>query len=40
VPFRLGASAEVAILTLARGDVAGISGAQSTDARTRGQTVR
>ncbi|HEY7861103.1 MAG TPA: metallophosphoesterase [Gemmatimonadaceae bacterium] len=40
VPFRVGASAEVAILTLARGEVAGISGAQSTDARTRGQTVR
>ncbi|MGH7622465.1 MAG: metallophosphoesterase, partial [Gemmatimonadaceae bacterium] len=35
VPFRVGARAEVAILTLARGDAAGISGAQSIDARTR-----
>lgn len=35
VPFRLGARAEVAILTLARGEEAGMSGAQSTDARAR-----
>jgi hypothetical protein len=35
VPFRVGARAEVAILTLSRGEAAGISGAQSADARTR-----
>ncbi|MGH7623169.1 MAG: metallophosphoesterase, partial [Gemmatimonadaceae bacterium] len=35
VPFRVGARAEVAILTLARGGTAAIAGAQSTDARTR-----
>lgn len=35
VPFRVGARAEVAILTLRQGAVAGIVGAQSTDARTR-----
>jgi predicted MPP superfamily phosphohydrolase len=40
VPFRLGARSEVAILTLVRGDVAGISGAQSIDARARTQPVR
>jgi predicted MPP superfamily phosphohydrolase len=40
VPFRVGARSEVAILTLARSDIAGISGAQSVDARTRTQTPR
>ena len=35
VPFRVGARAEVAILTLRAGAIAGIVGAQSTDARTR-----
>jgi predicted MPP superfamily phosphohydrolase len=35
IPFRLGARAEVSILTLRRGSDAGISGAQSIDARTR-----
>ncbi|MBK5188455.1 MAG: metallophosphoesterase [Gemmatimonadaceae bacterium] len=35
IPFRVGARAEVSILTLRRGAEAGIAGAQSADARTR-----
>ncbi len=35
IPFRIGARAELSVLTLTRGGVAGISGAQSVDARTR-----
>jgi hypothetical protein len=35
IPFRVGARAEVSILTLTRGPEAGITGAQSIDARTR-----
>jgi hypothetical protein len=35
IPFRLGARAEVSILTLRRGAQAGIAGAQSVDSRTR-----
>jgi hypothetical protein len=34
IPFRVGAPAEVAILTLARGGTASIEGAQALDART------
>jgi uncharacterized protein len=33
IPFRIGARAELSILTLTRGSEAGIAGAQSTDAR-------
>jgi predicted MPP superfamily phosphohydrolase len=35
IPFRVGARAEVSVLTLTRGREAGIVGAQSVDARTR-----
>lgn len=35
IPFRIGARAELSILTLARGTEAAITGAQSTDARAR-----
>jgi len=35
IPFRIGARAELSILTLRRGSQAGITGAQSTDARAR-----
>ena len=35
IPFRIGARAELSILTLRRGDQAEIAGAQSTDARAR-----
>ena len=35
IPFRIGARAEVSVLTLTRGAEAGIAGAQSTDARVR-----
>ena len=35
IPFRIGARAEISVLTLTRGAEAGIAGAQSTDARVR-----
>ena len=35
IPFRIGARAELSVLTLTRGSIAGISGSQSVDARAR-----
>jgi uncharacterized protein len=39
IPFRIGARAEISILTLRRGSETGIAGVQSTDARAQRASV-